>query len=63
MYEQATNQTSNVGIVELNESEIENVAGGVVLLWIAGATAFVTALNAAEGFGEKIGRGLYYATH
>jgi hypothetical protein len=47
----------------LADDEIELIGGGnPALVWI-GVTAAFGALNAAEGFGEKIGKALYYALH
>lgn len=53
-----------VGIRALADHEIASVNGGFAILVAAAAvTAGFGALSAAEGFGEKIGKALYYATH
>lgn len=51
------------GIMELSEDEVSEVSAGLTYLAASVAIATVMgALNAAEAFGEKIGKALYYAT-
>jgi hypothetical protein len=48
----------------LTDEEIDFVSGGNPALGIAAAaTAAFAALNAAEGFGEKLGKALYNVLH
>jgi hypothetical protein len=48
----------------LTDEEIDFVSGGhPILIAAAGVTAAFAALNAAEAFGEKLGKALYNATH
>lgn len=52
------------GMAELSEEELNEVAAGLTYLAAAAAIATVMgALNAAEAFGSKVGKAIYYATH
>lgn len=46
---------------ELNEDEVNQISGGNSVL-VAGAAAYFGALNAAEAFGQRLGKALYNAT-
>ena len=50
-------------ISELSDEEVNAISGGAILLWAAGTAAVFGALSAGVSFGERIGRGLYYAMH
>jgi hypothetical protein len=48
----------------LDEDEISVIGGGnPFFIAIAGFGAAIGTLNAAEQFGEKIGKAMYYALH
>lgn len=54
----------NLQMRALTDEEIGLISGGNPALVIAAAvTASFAALSAAEAFGEKLGKALYYATH
>lgn len=55
------NQLQPSEINELTPAEIEQISGGNVLVIAAGVAAAFGALNAAEAFGQKLGKALYYA--
>ena len=51
------------GVMELSEEELNEVSAGLTYVGAAIAiTSVMAALNAAEAFGEKLGKALYYAT-
>jgi hypothetical protein len=54
----------DVPMILLDENEISVVGGGnPFFIAIAGCAGTFGALNAAEQFGEKIGKAMYYALH
>lgn len=56
-----THSENQIIMQSLTQEELDQVAGGAILLWAAGAVAVCGAINAAESVGEKLGKALYYA--